>query len=109
MGCLAACVVASITTFALYTQVNPHPTVTRYIGDEPTGTVTAIEMYDTALGTEVTNFEVTLDGYPEDPAVIVDDCKFDKMPTLGEHIVFTYKTNQPQPFDGKQAHIELTS
>lgn len=106
--CLAASVVTTIATFALYTQVNPNAAVTNYIGEEPTGTVAVIETRDTALGTEATSFEITLDDYPNDPTVIVDDCEFDKMPELTEHIVFTYETS-PQPFDGKQVHIELTN
>lgn len=102
--CALLCVLGTI----LCVLIDPHAAVTSYVGKEPTGTVAVIETHETALGTKVENFEITLDAYPDDPTVIVDDCQFDEMPEAGDHITFAYESGHT-PFDGEQVHIVLTN
>ena len=101
---LVTLIVSAVTCFI----IDPNSAASRYVGEEPTGTVAVIETRETAFGAEATSFEITLDAYPDDPTVIVDDCNFDKMPELGEHIEFTYK-NVRASLDDEHVHVVLTN
>ena len=107
-GCFTACALLCALVTILGVLINPRAAVTSYVGEEPTGTVATIKTRETALGVEVESFKITLDTYPDDPTVIVDDCEFDKIPETGDHITFDYKPGRT-PFDGEQVHIVLTN
>ena len=107
-GYFAICALLCILGTILCVLIDPRAAVTNYVGKEPTGTVATIETHETALDTEVEGFEITLDAYPDDPTVIVDDCEFDEMPEAGDRITFTYKPGR-EPFDGEQVHVVLTN
>ena len=107
-ACLCISLVTLIVSAIICVMIDPNATASRYIGEEPTGTVAVIETRETARGTEATNFEITLDAYPNDPTVIVDDCNFDKMPEAGDHIEFAYK-NVRMSFDDEHVHVVLTN
>ena len=107
-ACLCVSLVTLIVSAVICVVIDPNAATSRYVGEEPTGTVAVIETRETALGTEVESFEIALDDYPDDPTVIVDDCNFDKMPELGEHIEFTCK-NVRMSFDDERVHVVLTN
>lgn len=107
LSTLAFIITAFVACCIVHGTLSPEVKAAHYIESaDSVGIVTVIDAQETAKETKVNRFEIQLEGYQNDPSIIVDKCEFDEMPAEGEKIGFEYSDVR---FDGSNVHLTLTN